>query len=95
MHLDATQPRRARRIGLARTHLSGKVCISVGGAFDLISGARRYAPAWMQRAGLTWLHRLSQEPRRLGPRYLHTNSQFIGRVLLEIIATRILKRLPE
>ena len=53
------------------------VCVSVGGAFDLVSGVKRYAPAWMQRAGLTWLHRMSQEPRRLGSRYVKYNSTFL------------------
>lgn len=66
---------------LAAPHLDGRVCISVGGAFDLISGRKRYAPAWMQRAGLTWLHRLSQEPRRLAPRYVKYNSLFLWLLL--------------
>jgi N-acetylglucosaminyldiphosphoundecaprenol N-acetyl-beta-D-mannosaminyltransferase len=55
----------------------------VGGAFDLISGTKRYAPAWMQRAGLTWLHRLIQEPRHLGSRYLKYNSIFLWLLLTQ------------
>jgi len=31
---------------------------------------------WMQRTGLEWLHRLAQEPRRLGSRYLVRNLPF-------------------
>jgi len=44
-----------------------------GGLFDFISGRRLRAPRWMQRAGLEWLYRLIQEPRRLWWRYLKTN----------------------
>lgn len=74
-------PRQYYWTALARTRLSVAACISIGGAFDLVSGARRYAPPWMQRAGLTWLHRLGQEPRRLGPRYVKYNSAFLWLLL--------------
>src|SRR4051812_4358206 len=70
-------PRQYYWTALAKPKLDCKVCISVGGAFDLICGEKKYAPNWMQRAGLTWLHRLAQEPMRLGPRYLKYNSAFI------------------
>src|SRR4051812_17979071 len=70
-------PRQYYWTALAKRRLSAKVCLSVGGAFDLISGAKTFAPAWMQKAGLTWLHRLAHEPRRLGPRYLKYNSAFL------------------
>lgn len=36
----------------------------LGGSFDFFSGAVRRAPRWMRRAGLEWLHRFLQEPRR-------------------------------
>ena len=36
----------------------------LGGTFDFLCGAARRAPVWMQRAGLEWLHRFLQEPRR-------------------------------
>jgi N-acetylglucosaminyldiphosphoundecaprenol N-acetyl-beta-D-mannosaminyltransferase len=44
-----------------------------GGLFDFLSGNNKRAPAWMQAAGLEWLHRLVIEPRRLLLRYLMTN----------------------
>jgi N-acetylglucosaminyldiphosphoundecaprenol N-acetyl-beta-D-mannosaminyltransferase len=70
-------PRQYYWTALARPRLGAKVCMSVGGAFDLVSGEKRYAPRWMQKAGLTWLHRLAHEPTRLGPRYLKYNSAFL------------------
>lgn len=42
---------------------------SVGGAVDMAVGSRRPAPRWAQTAGVEWLYRLAQEPRRLGKRY--------------------------
>jgi N-acetylglucosaminyldiphosphoundecaprenol N-acetyl-beta-D-mannosaminyltransferase len=53
-----------------------RFALGVGGAFDVIAGLRRRAPAWAQGAGLEWLFRLAQEPGRLGPRYLTTNASF-------------------
>ncbi|MGG5888694.1 WecB/TagA/CpsF family glycosyltransferase [Falsiroseomonas sp. HC035] len=39
--------------------------LCIGSSLHFITGARRRAPAWMRRAGLEWLHRLVQEPRRM------------------------------
>ena len=57
-----------------REKLAGLAWIKTcGGLFDHYSGQFSRAPMWMQKAGLEWLHRVIQEPRRLGPRYLITN----------------------
>jgi N-acetylglucosaminyldiphosphoundecaprenol N-acetyl-beta-D-mannosaminyltransferase len=47
-----------------RAELPAAVAIGVGGAFDFVAGVARRAPAWMQRMGLEWLHRLLREPWR-------------------------------
>jgi exopolysaccharide biosynthesis WecB/TagA/CpsF family protein len=44
--------------------------LCVGAALEFCAGAKRRAPGWMQNAGLEWLHRLGQDPRRLARRYL-------------------------
>ena len=54
------------------------VMVGVGAAFDFHAGTLVRAPAWMQRWGLEWLHRLLSEPRRLWRRYLVTNTLFIA-----------------
>jgi N-acetylglucosaminyldiphosphoundecaprenol N-acetyl-beta-D-mannosaminyltransferase len=61
------------------------VMLGVGAAFDFHAGVVKRAPPWMQRNGLEWLHRLSQDPRRLGTRYLATNSMFIMAALLDAL----------
>ena len=48
----------------------------------------RRAPQWMQDIGLEWLHRLWSEPRRLGPRYLTTNTEFLYRAARQLLARR-------
>jgi N-acetylglucosaminyldiphosphoundecaprenol N-acetyl-beta-D-mannosaminyltransferase len=42
-----------------------KILAGVGGAFDFLTGKIKRAPKWMQKAGLEWLWRLAQEPRRI------------------------------
>ena len=59
------------------------VILCVGAAFDFASGTKKRAPAWMQRAGLEWLHRLAAEPSRLWRRYLLGNPRFIACVLAD------------
>jgi len=53
--------------------------IGVGAAFDFIAGNKQRAPMWMREHSLEWLYRFAGEPRRLGPRYLSTNGQFLLR----------------
>ena len=53
------------------------VMLGVGAAFDFISGEKKHAPKWMQRAGLEWFFRLLAEPKRLALRYLKENPRFV------------------
>ncbi len=57
--------------------------LAVGAAFAFHSGQLDQAPAWMQRAGLEWLYRLSKEPQRLWKRYAITNPAFVSLFLLQ------------
>jgi N-acetylglucosaminyldiphosphoundecaprenol N-acetyl-beta-D-mannosaminyltransferase len=53
------------------------VVLAVGGSLEVLAGRVRRAPGTWQRTGLEWLWRMMQEPRRLGPRYLMTNTIFL------------------
>lgn len=61
------------------------VFLAVGDAFRLLAGHGKFAPAWMQKAGLNWLHRLMQEPTRLWKRYFHHNSLYLLQLLSESV----------
>jgi N-acetylglucosaminyldiphosphoundecaprenol N-acetyl-beta-D-mannosaminyltransferase len=60
-----------------RGEFKAGVFLAVGDAFVLLAGLRAFAPAWMQRIGMTWLYRLAQEPKRLMGRYLKYNARFV------------------
>ncbi len=67
-------PREQEFFARHRAALAGVGVVKTsGGLFDFLAGAKRRAPAALQRAGLEWLFRLALEPRRLFMRYLVTN----------------------
>ncbi len=59
------------------------VMIGVGAGFAFHAKVTKRAPKWMQKIGLEWLYRLSQDPKRLFKRYLITNTKFIIRTIRE------------
>lgn len=62
--------------------------VGVGAFFDFTAGTAKRAPAWMNRAGIEWLWRLAQEPKRLFRRYVVGNPVFLARVLRERFRSR-------
>jgi N-acetylglucosaminyldiphosphoundecaprenol N-acetyl-beta-D-mannosaminyltransferase len=70
-------PRQEKWMASMRARLDAPVLIGVGAAFDFHAGLVRQAPDRLQRYGLEWLFRLSQEPRRLWRRYLRYNPRFV------------------
>lgn len=50
--------------------LSPAVLLGIGATLDFLAGEVQRAPSWMSRAGVEWLYRLAQEPRRMASRYL-------------------------
>lgn len=67
------------------------VMIGVGAAFSFYSGELKMAPLWMQRKGLEWLFRLAREPRRLGRRYIYTNTYFVLLVVMAFFKVNFVK----
>lgn len=65
--------------------LAPSVLLGLGATLDFLAGESRRAPRWMSRAGLEWLFRLAQEPRRMASRYLVRDRAIFG------IALRMLR----
>jgi len=57
--------------------LAPAVAIGLGASLDFVAGAVTRAPGWVSAAGLEWLFRLVQEPRRLAYRYLVRDVQIL------------------
>jgi N-acetylglucosaminyldiphosphoundecaprenol N-acetyl-beta-D-mannosaminyltransferase len=76
-------PKQERWMRGHRDRLNVPVFVSVGAAFDFLSGRRSQAPSWMREYGLEWLFRLVQEPRRLWRRYLVDGLRFVAYLALD------------
>jgi N-acetylglucosaminyldiphosphoundecaprenol N-acetyl-beta-D-mannosaminyltransferase len=81
-------PRQEKWMARMRARLEAPVMCGVGAAFDFHAGRVAMAPGWMQRRGLEWLYRITQEPRRLLPRYVKTNPRFVVSFARQYLAER-------
>jgi N-acetylglucosaminyldiphosphoundecaprenol N-acetyl-beta-D-mannosaminyltransferase len=67
--------------------LETKLMFGVGAAFDFHTGRVRDCAPWVKRAGLQWLHRLMQDPKRLWRRNLF-NAAFPWLIALQLTGLR-------
>ncbi len=81
-------PKQERWIAAIKDRLKVGVMLGVGAAFDYNTGKIKRAPAWVQSAGLEWLFRLIQEPRRLYRRYLINNPKFLWLLAGQLLGLR-------
>ena len=91
MWVGLSTPRQEKFMAEFLPKLDVTLMIGVGAAFNFHSGLVKQAPRWMQRSGLEWFHRLSQEPGRLAKRYLKNNPLFVLKILAQITG---LKKYP-
>jgi N-acetylglucosaminyldiphosphoundecaprenol N-acetyl-beta-D-mannosaminyltransferase len=81
-------PKQEYVIHALHKRLPGTCWMGVGITFSFIAGQRRRAPRWMQRMGLEWLHRLTQEPKRLFRRYVLEDLPFAAVLFRRAVADR-------
>ena len=70
-----------------RKQLPGTWFVGVGSTFEFLNGDRRRAPAWLQRLGLEWAHRLVLQPR-FWRRYLVQGLPFAASLGVRVVAIR-------
>lgn len=58
------------------------IFVGVGGSFDVISGAKKRAPAIFVKLNLEWLYRITREPKRL-KRFFSSNIKYIFKIRKE------------
>ncbi len=83
-----TAPKQELWIRAVRPRLDAKFSAAVGAVFDFYAGNVKRSPRVFQRAGLEWLPRLVQEPRRLWRRMFISAPVFLGHVIRERAARR-------
>lgn len=85
LFLGMTSPKKENFVADYGRRTGANVLHGVGGSFDVLAGVVKRAPRSWQRLGIEWLYRALQEPRRLGGRYLTTNTAFITLVVWELL----------
>ncbi|MBD1846774.1 WecB/TagA/CpsF family glycosyltransferase [Cyanobacteria bacterium FACHB-63] len=65
------------------------VMIGLGGAFPVYAGLKKRTPRLIQNAGLEWLYRLIQEPKRLWWRYASTIPIFIFLAVKQLVVSKV------
>lgn len=81
-------PKQDRLIAQIRQTLPAAWFVSCGISFSFLTGEVRRAPGLVQALGLEWVHRLTQEPRRLAKRYLVRGLPFAARLFVWSLYTR-------
>jgi exopolysaccharide biosynthesis WecB/TagA/CpsF family protein len=83
--VSLTAPKQDIWISENLEYLDTKIAIGIGGAFEVTAGLINRAPVWMQKAGLEWFYRFTQEPKRMLKRYFIEAPVFIPLVILQKI----------
>lgn len=82
-------PKQELLIQRMRSRLPGTWFVGVGGTFSFLAGDVTRAPVLLQGIGLEWLHRLVQDPKRLGKRYLLDNMPVFFRLMAASARKRV------
>jgi N-acetylglucosaminyldiphosphoundecaprenol N-acetyl-beta-D-mannosaminyltransferase len=82
-------PKQERLIVALRERLPSTWFVSCGISFSFVAGEITRAPALMQRLGLEWLHRMTQEPARLYRRYLLLGIPFLVQLMSSALVFRL------
>jgi len=88
-------PKQERFMAQYVHRLQVPLLVGVGAAFDFHTGRVRDSADWVKRAGLQWLHRLIQDPKRLWRRYLRNNPAFLWNVACQFMRLRSYPRETE
>ena len=82
-------PKSERLIQEIRASAPDAWWIGVGASFDFVSGVLVRAPSLMQRTGLEWLYRMTQDPKRLLRRYLRDDLPYAALMFFNAIRRRL------
>jgi N-acetylglucosaminyldiphosphoundecaprenol N-acetyl-beta-D-mannosaminyltransferase len=79
--VSLTAPKQDIWIAENKHALNATLMVGIGGAFEVMAGLAKRAPVWVQKAGLEWLYRFMQEPKRLFRRYFIEAPLFIPLII--------------
>ena len=87
--VSLTAPKQDIWIANNKEALNATLLVGIGGAFEVMAGLAKRAPKWAQKAGLEWLYRFIQEPKRLFRRYFIEAPLFIPLIIKQKWGNRL------
>jgi N-acetylglucosaminyldiphosphoundecaprenol N-acetyl-beta-D-mannosaminyltransferase len=81
-------PKQEQVIQVLRGDFPSTWMVGVGISLSFVAGEIKRAPVWMRQAGIEWVHRMFQDPRRLAKRYLAQDLPFVMRLLPHALLNR-------
>lgn len=91
IYVGLSCPKQEWLISQLKPVLPGSWWLGLGYSFSFLARRTKRAPRWIQDAGMEWLHRLLQEPRRLARRYLVQGLPFVIYVMSRSLLVRVRK----
>jgi len=88
LFVSLTAPKQDIWIASNKEALNATLLVGIGGAFEVMAGLAKRAPKWAQKAGLEWLYRFIQEPKRLFRRYFMEAPLFIPLTIKQKLSTK-------
>ena len=86
--VSLTAPKQDIWIANNKEALNATLMVGIGGAVEVMAGLAKRAPKWAQKAGLEWLYRFIQEPKRLFRRYFIEAPLFIPLIIKQKLSTK-------
>jgi N-acetylglucosaminyldiphosphoundecaprenol N-acetyl-beta-D-mannosaminyltransferase len=87
--VSLTAPKQDIWVANNKDALNATLMVGIGGAFEVMAGLANRAPKWVQKAGLEWLYRFIQEPKRLFRRYFIEAPLFIPLIIKQKWGNRL------
>lgn len=87
-------PKQEKWLSLNYKEAGVPVAIGVGATIDFLAGTMKRAPVWMRKAGMEWVFRALQEPKRLMRRYWNDIRIVVPGLIRQILTMRGRKELP-
>ncbi len=90
--LGMSSPKKEEFVERHRARLDVPVILLIGGNIDMLSGRVRPIPRWIKKAGVTWIYRIVQEPRRLGAGMLRNAGSVVFRLFPRLFWEHVVRR---
>jgi N-acetylglucosaminyldiphosphoundecaprenol N-acetyl-beta-D-mannosaminyltransferase len=85
IYLGMPSPKKEELALRIKSQITRGNIVLIGGAFDYFAGEKKIGNEILSKLCLDWIYRMIQEPIRLGPRYIKSNTKILFIILKSIL----------